>query len=389
MRVWMLRGALGVVAAAVVGCGADEERSSPNDGLDGSATDPEVRVADVLGPEIPPEERTRVMVLASHHLAELGDEFRPELLDGVVEALEGFGPELVAVEALAPGDIAAMRALGGYDGILDGFAARPIRLAERARDHLGLADATPFEAESLQLELLKRLASGEGAQEEIRLDLVLHSLAAYDYHTALLQWSHLDAESRRDTGAIPREVREELQEQLDSPNERVSIGLRLARDLGHDRLHAVDDQMTMALQSRDEVEGLMAAMEEESILEEVTATYERIGEVPLAEALEEGDLLPYYLRLNSAEHAEEDVGTQWAAFLDERIETVPGRARVARREARDLRITTHIRRVTARHPGSDVLVVYGASHKPFLESYLASMSDIDLVQFAEFVDEAE
>jgi hypothetical protein len=37
----------------------------------------------------------------------------------------------------------------------------------------------------------------------------------------------------------------------------------------------------------------------------------------------------------------------------------------------------------------DVLVVIGASHKPFLESYLSRMMDIELVQLATFVENAD
>jgi hypothetical protein len=36
-----------------------------------------------------------------------------------------------------------------------------------------------------------------------------------------------------------------------------------------------------------------------------------------------------------------------------------------------------------------VLVVIGASHKPFLESYLSRMMDIELVQLATFVENAD
>lgn len=134
---------------------------------------------------------------------------------------------------------------------------------------------------------------------------------------------------------------------------------------------------------------LMATVEATGLLEPLMERYGELSDVPRDAGIEAGDLLPYFLHLNSTAYQEADLGGQWAIFLEVGVDPLLGRARVARREVRDLRIATHIRWVTARHPGSRVLVLIGASHKPFLESFLSQMYDIELVQLSEFVRATE
>ncbi|WP_412514758.1 hypothetical protein [Shewanella indica] len=43
-------------------------------------------------------------------------------------------------------------------------------------------------------------------------------------------------------------------------------------------------------------------------------------------------------------------------------------------------MSSHIMRVVAANPGGRVLVIVGASHKVFLEQYLANMLGVKLIQ---------
>ena len=75
-----------------------------------------------------------------------------------------------------------------------------------------------------------------------------------------------------------------------------------------------------------------------------------------------------------------DVDLQWGSFLRSNLADQIDRSHLALWEVRNLQIAANIRRLTAEHPGGRVLVIIGAAHKPFLESYLQQMADIDVVQ---------
>lgn len=373
-----------LVLAQGSSCSGDAEDPAHLDrSVAASGTEDMVDVSEVLGPRVPEAERTRVMILGSWHLREIQGEFEPEMVDGLIRVLKEFAPDLVAVESRRPEDIAAMKALGGpYDRVLAQYAASISERGERVRARLGI---TRQDAVQRQEALLAANREVGGLSEDDRLDLVLHSVAAYDHYTALLQWSYLDPDQRASAERMPDGLAESLDQNLELADESVSIGLRLAHELGHPKLHPIDEQMSEAIQSLEESQALMAAWEETGIMDRVMATYEEILDEPLDRAVESGDLLPFYLYLNSPDYQVADLEGQWAPFLEEGVDPVHGRTRLARREVRDLRIAANIRQIAARHPGSKVLVVIGASHKSFLESYLAPMMDMEFVQLSELV----
>jgi hypothetical protein len=45
-------------------------------------------------------------------------------------------------------------------------------------------------------------------------------------------------------------------------------------------------------------------------------------------------------------------------------------------------MAANIREVAARHPGGRILVITGSAHKPWLDAYLAMMSDVEIVDAA-------
>ena len=56
-----------------------------------------------------------------------------------------------------------------------------------------------------------------------------------------------------------------------------------------------------------------------------------------------------------------------------------GRGYVGGWETRNLRMAANIREMFAAQPGIRGLVIVGASHKPYLESYLNQMHDLMIV----------
>ena len=59
-------------------------------------------------------ERTRVLVLGSPHLSGAPDTFDPAVLEPLLQRLEAFDPDVIAIEALPPAEFAAwVKAQGG------------------------------------------------------------------------------------------------------------------------------------------------------------------------------------------------------------------------------------------------------------------------------------
>ena len=178
-----------------------------------------------------------------------------------------------------------------------------------------------------------------------------------------------------------------LSHRLRSPNEITAIGAALARRLNLQSLASIDDHVD------DEVgiqtglnEALMGPlMETPAFAALKNSGYFDSAQRRLPDAVASGDLLPLYLLINSPDHLNADVDAQWHLFYRTHLGSGLDRARAAFWEARNLNIASRIRAAAAFKPGSRVLVVIGAGHKPFLDRYLGQMMDVEIVQLADLV----
>jgi hypothetical protein len=326
----------------------------------------------VLRRQTPPARRTQVLVLATFHYRELKDGFRPALVEHLMDRLAAFRPDTIAVEAL-PGD--AVRELGRemnatpvHREVAEGFAATALDLGQEAQRVLGV-DA---------LEATRQL--GPGGRPEAGTRGVLVALAAYEWPTALLAWSQLSPEDRDGMPHVPKNLAARLETQLGKVNEIQDLALPLARRLGLARLDGVDafeDLWAIG----PVMESLAPAIRSDPRFAAARqAPVYRRSRAELAAALRQGDLLPAYRFLNSARYASEDAAAQWGVFLRTGFPGEVGRGREALWEERNLKIAARIRALSARHPGGRILVLYGAAHKPFLEAFLSSCSDLMVVR---------
>jgi hypothetical protein len=326
-----------------------------------------------------------VLVLASEHLRALGENYDRSLLTPLIEGLERFGPDAVAVEALPPEEIARLagEAVANSDRtaaeLLAAFAEDAARYGREAQESLGLSRAEASgRADSM-------LAALHGQDVQTRRSLAVHFLAAYDLPSALVQWSYLPEEHRSASGSITPPIASFLSRRLASPNEIVSIGVAVAQRRGLNQLLSVDDHVD------DEV-GLETGLNERlgrelegnlAYAELVASSYFQEAIRRLPEAAKQGNLLPLYMRINSPDYLNEDVSRQWHLFFRTELPSNVDRTRVALWEARNLNVAGRIRAASAWHPGGRVLVVIGAAHKPFLDRYLAQMMDIEVVQLGD------
>jgi hypothetical protein len=334
----------------------------------------------------PESSRTRVLVLATFHLRQIADTFKPDMLDRLMPRLEQFWPDAICIETL-PGsrvqELDLRRDAGPlYVELLDGFAARHIKMGKQALDVLR---TTPQKAAAKVRELLapaRASSPGEMAPGE-RAVLALWMLAAYDPASAALQWSYLGENDKRAQKAVPAGLINELDGDSAKVNEVPAIAARLARKLGLEKLDAVDEfedlEVYAEIMTRleEDIKGspLLASVSRAPIYTEAAARLE--------ECVRKGDLFPQFVFLNSAEYATADVEAQWGVFLRTHFLSGADRSRLGLWENRNMKIAARIRAVATRHPGGRILVIYGAAHKPFLEAYLSKMADVELVGFGE------
>jgi hypothetical protein len=167
--------------------------------------------------------KTKILVLGSTHLRTLGDNFRPQLLDTLIATLKRFKPNLICIETL-PGEVIERMQRAKDEKTLEHFASGHLRFAKKAQKLVGLSRS---EAEQRARKLLHQTLTTKK-----RLELILLFLAAYDSRSAILQWSYLPEKVQKTRDKLPKDICDFLQRGLAGRDETVSIGVRLARELG-------------------------------------------------------------------------------------------------------------------------------------------------------------
>lgn len=324
-----------------------------------------------------------VFVLATVHLdTQLAADPAEAGLHGVLDVLARLRPEMIAVEQLPGESIEDMeRRSPADDAVLEAFAAGVRPIGSAAQQALGMSRSqAQAEADRLARDLAGRLADQRTSADHARAAMLF--AAAYDLTSAALQWSYAvtGAAAGGSDPEVPRQVREPLAALLESRNERVAIGIALARRLGLQQVFPIDDQSDASFQIEfgerlmQELNdaGALAQLEQSTLMQELPRRIQR--------ASADRDLLGLLRWLNSPAYAEADRSAEWAIFLDGRLASGLGRVRLALWERRNLLIAAKIRAVTARLPGACTLVIIGAAHKPFLDAYLRQMMDVEVVE---------
>jgi Family of unknown function (DUF5694) len=316
--------------------------------------------------------KTQILVLGSTHLQSIKDKFSPKLLDNLIETLKRFKPDLICVENLS-GEVIERMQRGGDEDTAKQFASVHIRFAKKAQKLVGLSRV---EAEQRSRKLLSQKLTTPK-----RLELILLFLAAYDSNSAALQWSYLPQKVRESTTNIPKDIRAFLEKDLAEPNEIISIGVRLARELGFQRLSAMDDHPYSSVYADNPKEYSNVLKKSFGQFNDENNAFLKDFKGGLEKRLEQGDLLPYYRYLNSPKVGRMLEAGNSLPFLQMNHPSGLDRAWVAMWETRNLMMTAYIRRASALCGGKRILVIVGCSHKPLFDRYLKQLTDVQVVQF--------
>lgn len=312
--------------------------------------------------------RAQVLVLGTIHLSDLPEGLDPARLNGVLDRLAAFRPDVITIEAI-PGEECDLVARHPTRYTVDDYCPS----AEVARKSTGLDVPAAIAAAD------KLLADWPAAPTPAqRRHLASRLLAANDRSSAYAQWLQLPEAERRPGDGLDAALVQLLGQIATRRNENYLIAARLAARLGLPRVYAADNHTGDNIQVKDD----------EAFGREVQAAWQTgrpwVDELEKKTAAlkEAHDLLPLYRHVNDAGYLQ--------AMADVNVKTTlaaPSKAGypqmwVAGWEIRNLRMVANIREAFRERPGARVLSIVGAVHKPWFDHWLGQLQGVDIVDAA-------
>lgn len=310
----------------------------------------------------------QVLVLGGPHLSGMPPTFQPEQLGPVLERLVRWHPQAIAVEALSGTQCDFMRHY-------------PDRYKESVKtycwDPTIAAKATGLDVPSASASWGRLLAAWPAAPSSgDRRHLAALFLAGGESASALVQWLRLPANERHVGDGLDATLVARLQFLRLGKDESLLIGAALAARLGLDRVYAMDDHTADPPVSDEK--GYDAAISK-AWDNPASGKRKAMGAALEAKLGLPRAMLTMYRAYNRGAQAELIFASDFGAALEEPSAPRFGRAYLGSWETRNLRMASNIRDIFAVQPGIRGLVIVGASHKPYLESYLNQMHDMMVV----------
>lgn len=319
-------------------------------------------------------DRSQLLVLGTTHLSGLPDSFDRTRFSPLLDKLEAWAPDRIAIESLSGAQCDYLRAYAfAHEGTADGYCYD----TTAARAALGMTGA---QAEAEIEATLATLAADRPAPERRRLALLF--LASGNPASAAVQWLRLAADERVAGDGLTEALKDELDRRITRKNENIIIGAALAAKLSHERVYPVDDhtgdRATGPVDDKLYDPEIMAAWDNEFAhkrREAYDSWNERVKSDP------DMDVLAWYRASNAAEEARFAVAGDFGAQAGAKGPYGAGRKYLAYWETRNMRMAANIREVIG--PKGRVLAIVGSSHKPYYERYLGVTSDLEIVDVNE------
>lgn len=345
--------------------------------LAATAAPPPASFQPPLGPRPPVAgARTAVLNLGSPHLSEL-DTVTPAQLEPLLANLARFQPTIITIENVSGEQCDLMHRTPKYKDAWDSYCVDPAPAqkatgltqqqaeveSEKLLDHFAGPDVTPTPAERRKLALLL--------------------LAANERGSAWVQWLRLRPAERIAADGLDADMVKVLNREGKKPNESYNVAAVLAARLGLDRLVMVDDHTSDAALGH-------AGKDYEAAMQARFAAYR---DLPLfrdyqarVKSVKDGrSLLAFYRYLNDSAQLDRQIHADFGGALADRMAWPFGRMYAAWWDVRNLRMAANIRAAMAEHPGTRVLNIVGASHKPWYDAWMRQMSDVEVVPLAPYL----
>lgn len=311
-----------------------------------------------------PGPRAQVLVLGTVHLSTMPADFHRAALDGLLDRLAAFRPDIITIEA-EPGEEC------------DLAARQPAKYGADFCAPTGAAmAATGLTLPAAMAEVDKTLKSWPAhptAAQRRRLAAVF--LAANDPSSAYVQWLQLPEAERRAGDSLDAALVEMLGKIGKRNNEDYLLAAPLAARLGLQRVHAVDNHSGDNIDVPD-TKAFARSME---LAWAAGGAAPKAREKREAELSRAADLLPLYRFVNDPESLR--VLAEANVVPAMRAQSPDGYPRmwVGGWEVRNLRMVANVRETFRERPGARVLSIVGASHKPWFDSWLGQLQGVDIV----------
>lgn len=331
-----------------------------------------------------------IMVVGTPHLTGLEPSPDPGQLARTVEALSAFQPTQVCVERMSGERIEVLMMDPARNAMIlrPDMAGRPLAtvIVPVGIEMQAMVERRPADARE---EAEQRVARWNQLDAGERIEVIRLQLAGYEFHSAVLNWSHLDDAGRREAAEVlGAHVGERLEEARNSVHEVYSLGVALARTAG---LHA----LCTADSLEDERRGMQVARELGGMeIIESPATQTRFDEQRrrISEhwtpATGDHALVSLLRYTNSDEYEEMDRRLQWETLREADNEAGALGRRLMYWHARTAEISAELFRALAQGPDERVIFIVGAAHRPFTEADLRAQPWVE-VESARRLLEAE
>lgn len=316
---------------------------------------------------------TKVMVFGITHLDTAPSTFQVAWLEPVLCRLRGYKPDLILTEAMSGEQVMGLDAYAAYRGTVSKYAGPTLQMAKTAQADLHLTAAQAL----VQANELGKKGALTPAERRRLAGLFV---AAAEPLSATVQWLRLPSAERIGADGISPALAKQLHLWAGLRNEMSSMAARLAADLGLERVHGAGDHLSDVAQPdfADMKAAVAAEPSQVDLFNHNTPAFHAVPEEAMKMATA-AEVLPVLKWKNSPRFAELDADAQWLSMLRSEKMGRAGRQRVAAWEAQNLRMAVAIREATAPIAGGRALLIVGAAHKPFLETYLRTFTDVELV----------
>jgi hypothetical protein len=212
-------------------------------------------------------------------------------------------------------------------------------------------------------------------------------LAAGEPFSAATQWQQLAPTERITGDGVTDAMKTKIERFSVGRGEITSMAVALAVQLGRPRVYGAGDHLSDVALPDDGVFDAAVKANPAVIAALNKATPELAPYSSKALVIDAPSrVLPVFRTLNSPRFGRLDAQAQWLSLQQSATMSAVGRQRVAAWEAQNLRMATTIREVTAPIPAGKALLIVGAAHKAFIEAYLRTMTDIEIVSVIDMLD---
>jgi hypothetical protein len=316
---------------------------------------------DMAGP------RAQVLVLGTVHLSGMPASFNPATLDGVLDRLAAFRPDIITIETES-GEECDLAARHPAKYGADYCASTAVAMA-----------ATGFDVPAAMAEIDKTLKAWPAqATPAQRRRLAALFMAANDHASAYVQWLQLPEAERRAGDSLNAALVAMLEKIATRSNENYQLGARLAARLGLQRVHAVDNHTGDRIDVPD-IKAFVKSIEAAWSAGGTAFKERQKREAALSQA---ADLLPLYRYINEPQAQQVSAEANVSASMRAKSPEGYPQIWVAGWEIRNLRMVANIRETFRERPGARVVSIVGASHKPWFDGWLGQLQGVDIVDAA-------